>query len=343
MLQAVVLMLGVTALALDTPAQPREAFVDQLSQPAVKSALSTQRLLTAAAFAGPRLVAAGQRGHIVFSDDRGKSWTQAEVPVSSDLTALSFPTAQRGWAVGHDGVVLATVDGGRTWTRQLDGRRISALLTATAASGIAKDQIAFLQQKGTDLPLLDVWFDDEKSGYAIGAFNLILRTVDGGATWTPCVDRVENPKGLHLYSMRRAAGALWIAGEQGLVLKLDPASQRFVPCPTPYAGSFFGVTGSDKAVVVFGLRGNVFESSDGGASWKKIETGLEVAFTGGARSGDRVVLVSASGQVLSSADGGATFKPLPAMRPLPTSAIASDGSELLMVGPLGVRVEGASR
>jgi len=338
------LLFGIAALALTAPARAGDAFVDPLDVPSATSPLSAKRLLTAVAFAGKRIVAAGQRGHVVYSDDRGKTWTQAEVPVSSDLTALAFPSANRGWAVGHDGVVLASADGGRTWTRQLDGRRISPLLSeALAAKGLAdavREQISFLAQKGADLPLLDVWFDDEKTGFAVGAFNLILHTVDGGATWIPWVDRTENPKALHLYSIRRAAGALWIAGEQGLVLKLDPAKQRFLPCATPYQGSFFGLIGTDRVVLAYGLRGNVFQSADGGATWHKAETGVEVALTGGSLAGDRgLLLASASGQVLSSTDSGATFSLFPDLRPLPTSALASDGSTMVMVGVLGARSE----
>jgi photosystem II stability/assembly factor-like uncharacterized protein len=344
MQNAVPAVLFVAALALSAPARAKDGFADPLDVPAVKSPLSAQRLLTAVAFAGPRIVAAGQRGHIVFSDDQGKSWAQAEVPVSSDLTGLAFPSAQRGWAVGHDGIVLVTADGGRSWTRQLDGRRLSALLQAAAAqSGLdeqARQQLSFLAGKSPDLPLLDVWFDDEQSGFAVGAFNLVLRTTDGGATWAPWVDRAENPKALHLYSIRRAAGALWIAGEQGLVLALDPAAQRFVARATPYQGSFFGVTGDDRSVVVFGLRGNVFESNDGGRSWSKVQTGLEVALTGGTRAGAHgLLLASASGQVLASTDGGATFAARPGTRPLPTFAVASDGTTLVTAGLLGVRAE----
>jgi photosystem II stability/assembly factor-like uncharacterized protein len=348
MSRAASLLLGIAALALAAPARASDAFVDPLDTPSAASPLSARRLLTAVSFAGPRIVAAGQRGHVVYSDDRGRTWAQAEVPVSSDLTALSFPTAQRGWAVGHDGVILATADGGRTWTKELDGRQISPLLSAAmTAKGLAdpvREQIAFLAGKGPDLPLLDVWFDDEKSGFAVGAFNLILHTQDGGATWAPWLDRTANPKALHLYSVRRAAGALWIAGEQGLLLKLDPAKQRFVPCATPYPGSFFGVIGDERVVLAFGLRGNVFQSADGGASWRKVETGLEVALTGGARAGEHgLLLASASGQVLSIGDASPTASLVPDTRPLPTSALASDGSTLVMVGMLGARVESFHR
>ena len=126
---------------------------DVLDTPAVATRLANRGLLNALARAGTRIVAAGQRGHILLSDDGGRSWQQAEVPVSSDLVALHFPTAQLGWAVGHDGVILHTFDGGKKWTKQRDGRPDAA-----------------------DVPLLDMWFADALSGYAVGAFGLVLRT-----------------------------------------------------------------------------------------------------------------------------------------------------------------------
>jgi photosystem II stability/assembly factor-like uncharacterized protein len=62
-----------------------------------------------------------------------------------------------------------------------------------AAKRLQQDAEAFAAQ-GADKPFLDVWFEDEKKGFAIGAFNLILRTEDGGKTWTPWLDRIDNPR-----------------------------------------------------------------------------------------------------------------------------------------------------
>src|SRR5688572_29939006 len=121
-------LFGMAAL-LAAPSAP-DRFVDVLDQPALSSGLAAQRLLQASAFAGERLVAAGAHGHIVFSDDGGTTWQQAQVPVSADLTALHFVDATLGWAVGHEGVVLHTADGGASWTVQLDGRRANALMLA---------------------------------------------------------------------------------------------------------------------------------------------------------------------------------------------------------------------
>ena len=87
-------------------------------QPAINSVRASKSLLLDVAVAGKRLVAVGERGHVVYSDDGGQTWAQASVPTRSLLTAVSFPTARDGWAVGHDGTVIHSADGGQTWTLQ---------------------------------------------------------------------------------------------------------------------------------------------------------------------------------------------------------------------------------
>ena len=167
-----------------------------------------------------------------YSTDGGASWKQASVPVSSDLTAVFFVDDKQGWAVGHDGVILHTADGGEKWALQLSGRTANDLLVAAMerkvaaepASEDAKKLLAEAQrykEQGADKPFLDVWFADAQNGYAVGAYNLIFRTRDGGKTWEPWFDRTDNPKFFNLYAIRPAAGELFIAGEGGLVLKLD--------------------------------------------------------------------------------------------------------------------------
>ncbi|NIQ26341.1 MAG: hypothetical protein GTN88_07370, partial [Gammaproteobacteria bacterium] len=84
-------------------------------------------LLVDVARAGDRLVAVGEQGHIIFSDDNGTSWTHAAVPVSLMLTAATFPTAERGWAVGHEAIVLTSEDSGSTWSVALASEAIAAL------------------------------------------------------------------------------------------------------------------------------------------------------------------------------------------------------------------------
>jgi len=340
------------ALAVHTsPVAMGATFADPLDVAAQPSALASKSLLVDVARAGSRLVAVGQRGHIVGSDDGGATWTQSKVPVSSDLTAVTFVNATTGWAVGHDGVILHTTDAGRSWSLQLDGRRANTQLVETmraraaanAASPAQKQLLAEavrFEAQGPDKPFLDVWFADENNGYAVGAFNLIVRTADAGKTWEPLFDQTDNAKLFNLYAIDRIGDDLYIAGEAGLVLKLDPATGRFVALDTDYAGSFFGVVGGKDGVLVYGLRGNAYRSVDRGATWVKVETGLPATIVSGFRAVDgAIVLADVGGRIARSVDGGRTFAPVKLDRTLPLAGIAetSDG-RLARVGPLGAAV-----
>ncbi|MEJ8858836.1 YCF48-related protein [Variovorax robiniae] len=326
------------------------AFQSPLTLPSAPSALASRAPANALAMAGTRLVAAGQRGHILYSDDEGKTWTQAGVPVSSDLTAVYFVDAHQGWATGHEGVILHSADSGATWQVQLDGERAAQLLVHrygqpsspgdASAERLARDAATFAKQ-GADKPFLDVYFENEREGFAIGAFNLILRTEDGGKSWTPWLDRVDNPDALHLYAIRPAAGTLFIVGEQGLVLKLDREQRRFERVALPYKGTLFGVMGTPQMVMVYGLRGNAWRSTDGGATWARTDTGVNAGLVSGAVGKDgSMLLASQAGQLLRSKDQGASFDRVPLPRVAPVFALAASTAQgVALGGPDGVRVE----
>lgn len=313
-----VVMLALAALQGTAQAAP---FTDVLDVPAMPSALASSSALRDVTLAGPRLVAVGPRGHILYSDDHGAHWQQAQVPVSADLNAVSFATPALGWAVGHDGVVLHSRDGGVHWHKQLDGRALAEQLPAAA----------------TDNALLDVWFSDAHNGYAVGVFNLLLRTTDGGEHWQPWLDHSDNPQGLHLTSLAAVGDDLYITGEQGLLLKWSGA--RFSRVDTPYAGTLFGVVGKPGVLLVYGLRGHVYRSTDGGQQWQPVNTGINTSLTAAGIDRDgQLWLASQAGDLLLSRDDGASFSQVPQSARGPVTALVSDtGNGLVLVGERGVR------
>jgi photosystem II stability/assembly factor-like uncharacterized protein len=337
---------GLAAAATDT------GWRDVLATPAVKSPLALHALVNGLARAGERLVAVGQRGHVLLSDDQGKTWRQAEVPVSSDLVAVAFPTPTQGWAVGHDGVVLRSNDAGATWARVLDGRMAGDAMVAyyqreAAAAADSKRAAALLEEakrfaaQGAENPFLDVSFENEKTGYLVGAFGLAFRTTDGGASWQPLLHATDNPKALHLYAVRAVGGEVYLCGEQGLLLKLDRQGAnggQFRAIELPYKGTLFGVAGNDRAVVVHGLRGTVLRSTDAGHSWQPVSTGVQVGLTGSSVDAEgRIVIVSQAGHVLVSRDNGASFALAKIDKPTPAAAVAIVGKSAVVVGgPRGV-------
>ena len=208
---------------------------------------------------------------------------------------------------------------------------------AATRSGLAKPSAS--RPQGAENPFLDVWFQDARTGYVVGAFGLVLRTADGGKTWEPLGHTTDNPKSLHLYAVRRVGEDLFIAGEQGLLLKLDRASGRFVAQQIPYQGTLFGVVGNERAVLAHGMRGNVVRSTDGGRSWTSVSTPVQAGLTASTLDDrGRIVIVSQAGHVLMSTDDGASFAMIKVERPTPASAVVSAGAGgLVVAGPRGVR------
>lgn len=326
------------------PAARAEA--DVLERPAMQSAKAATSVLLAIAHAGKRVVAGGERGIIVYSDDAGASWRQATVPVSVSLVGLRFVNERDGWAVGHGGVVLRTRDGGKAWTRQLDGKQAASLwLDAVKAGRGAGDPARALADaerlvtEGPTKPFLDVNFFDDKNGLLVGAFGLVFATADGGATWQPALERLNNPQGKHLYGIQIVGDTCVIVGEQGAVFYSSDRGRSFAAVATPYEGSYFGaVAAGPGAALVFGMRGNAYWSDNAGASWHKSEIATSASLAAGIRMQDgSVVLADANGQVYRSKDAGKSFQHVPVAKSSPFTGIVQTGAHnLLLSGVRGV-------
>jgi photosystem II stability/assembly factor-like uncharacterized protein len=328
---------------------------DPIDTPAMASALAASSMLVAVTHVpGAGWVAVGRRGHVLLSDDAVK-WQQAtDVPLSTDLVSVFFVDREFGWAVGHGGVILATRDGGRHWTKQLDGREAARRLvkywearaTATDVKGQSNEleDARRFEQAGPGRPFLDVWFADRDRGYAVGGFGLLFATEDGGRNWTPRPDLLSNPNGLHLNAIASVGSDLFIVGEQGLFARFDPAKGLFERIATPYPGSFFGVTGHDRTVLLFGLGGHLVRSTDGGRSWSEVQSQLSSTITSGAvLEGGRFVLASQSGAVAVSADDGNRFERSASVARAPIFSVAPwKNDQLIAVGPRGVATLQAS-
>lgn len=256
--------------------------------PAARVPQAAKAGLLAVAQAGTRVVAVGERGVVMLSDDGGRSFRQARtVPLDVTLTSVSFVDDRRGWAVGHWGAVLATQDGGETWQVQR-------------------------QDVQEDRPLFAVHFFDARQGVAVGLWSLVLVTRDGGATWQSVA--LPAPEGakkadlnlLGLFADER--GRLYAAAERGMVLRSEDRGGTWQYLSTGYKGSFWaGVALPGGVLLAGGLRGSLYRSADDGRSWARVETGSTSSITALAARDGQVVAVGLDGLVLRSGDGGARF------------------------------------
>jgi len=324
------------SLALAEPAPPPAAPF-AMDRPALISNKAKSSALLTVTHAGKRLVTAGERGIVLYSDDNGAHWTQAMTPTSNTLTAVRFVDDRRGWAVGHMGIVLHTEDGGKTWVKQLDGVRAAQLAYETAQkSGDEKalHQATYLVSDGPDKPFFDLSFDQNGHGLIVGAYNLAFGTEDGGKTWQYWSLKIDNPHSLHLYAIARTADAIYLAGEQGLILRSTDQGEHFSQLTSPYQGSWFGALNSQQGLVLYGLRGNAYLLPKDGGDWKKLTTGTMASISAATELHDgRLLLACQSGQLLVEGSGNA-FSPIPMKALSPLSAVTEGQDHKLVLTSL---------
>lgn len=310
------------------------------------------------AWAGERLVVVGDRGAIMWSEDRGTTWSMAETPDKVLLTAVCFADADRGWAVGHDATVLATTDGGKRWVRQYSDALHAGAAESESESDDYEDfgdpyayddeDYGSADQGGLALapdtsgaPFLDILCGDGEHLIAVGGYGYTIESTDGGASWINRSQDMQNPDGWHFYAIERLGNAstLLVAGERGTLLRSRDNGVTWQKLDSPYSGTFFGITEGERILLVHGMQGQVWASRNGGDSWRQVRTGVTRAINAGAVLDDgTVVLAGASGSILVSHDNGNSL----ALQYLPDRASISglvplgDGA-LLMVGAEGIK------
>ncbi|MCO4798010.1 MAG: hypothetical protein KC484_02265 [Colwelliaceae bacterium] len=265
------------------------------------------------------MVAVGERGHILRSQDVD-NWQQVQVPTQSTLTAVTFINSLLGWAVGHDGVILHSSDGGLTWEIQ--------------------QFLPHIQK-----PLLDVAFKNAKDGVALGAYGLFFRTTDGGNTWIQeyhtslltqdDLDYLEELKqeDEQIYLEERSSilphfnrvfldgRTTYLVGEVGLIAKSYDFGQNWQRFDDIYQGSFFDLARTQHGnLLAVGLRGNSFRSLTNGTPWQKSETFVTTLLNSIVVAGDKqLFILGNNGVLLESNDDGSSF----------TKILQNDGKALM--------------
>lgn len=326
---------------------------DVLNLPAVPSHLTTKSLLYSVEKFGTRYFATGHRGHIIYSDDDGQSWTQAKVPVRSSITAIHFPTRDKGWAVGHDGVILHSNDGGETWVKQYDGFRYGTegleyySKLAKENPGFQKyqsliDEMKFAISQGSDKPFFEVFFRSEEHGHAIGAYGMFMETRDAGKSWRHVMHNVENDNFYHLFDFTAISGGRYfLTGEAGVLMITTGKGSAHMLENIPYDGSFYSSTSTaDGAIVIGGLRGFMFRTNDDGQAWQKITkpaTSKIIDFL--KLSDNRIIAATQGGKLLLSEDNGKSFSLLPIEHKDNIHAIEEGAAgKILLAGPNGISI-----
>src|SRR5437764_12577071 len=129
---------------------------------------------------------------VVAAQQTERAWVwQNPLPQGNAIYAVRFASDKRtGWAVGADGVILHTTDGGFRWEEQ---------------------------HAETPVPLYGLYVKDAKTAVAVGARGLVLTTVNGGRRWLVHETNAGKDGANHLYSVSFTSDALrgWAVGSYG--------------------------------------------------------------------------------------------------------------------------------
>ena len=266
-------------------------------------------------------------GKLFRTSDGGATWQRVGAGTITPMTRTSFISPKLGWAISEKNI-YSSEDGGARWTRQL---RSENRLTAIA-------------------------FADEKNGLAVGEGGTIYRTEEGGvpseekgqlcagsiceddelSTWEP----VESGTNSALTDITFLDSShLWIAGENGLVLRSTDGGVTFETLDTEVDATLLSVsfTSADNGVVV-GEGGTILVTANGGRSWQQSDGGTSSRLNAVDFASDAAVwAVGDGGTALQSLDGGVTW----VSRKIDTSlesalrAVSFDGTVGFVVGAKG--------
>jgi len=333
----------------------RSAYADVpvTAEPATPVISPSLVFLIGAGLAGDRLVAVGEQGVVLYSDNVGVSWRQAAVPVSVTLVDVAFCDALHGWAVGGSGVILKTQDGGTTWQKVLDGNQVNSIMSDAAAdyakanpgsdtSQRALRRAGIFMQGGPDKPFLSVLAISPLQAIAFGAYRMVMRTNDGGKTWADLSLQLDDPISHNLYGSSKIGDRIYVAAETGLVFCSTDGGYSFPQVSPPAQATLFGVCGTGgDGVLVYGVAGQIYHSEDHGNSWSASTLNVGINITAGCNAQNNVIVSAVDGQVYTSEDHGANFRPLanysPSMQVNDVLAVSGSG-RLLLVGRLGPQV-----
>ncbi|MEM7053206.1 MAG: YCF48-related protein [Pseudomonadota bacterium] len=268
-------------------------------QPAIQARLADQSLLLDVTEYNGNYIAVGERGHVLLSND-GQSWQQAEsVPVSATLTRVtSFD--RRLWAVGHDTTIISSMDGGNSWNLQHF-------------------------DPSAQEPLLDILFLNANQGIAVGAYGRIMRTADGGSTWSEgYIGDLMTSEAIDWgdVAAQDSADADEFADDQNagdLFELLDKGCYEMLEC---HLNEIMQV--DERRLLIAAERGYGYRSEDAGETWESFRFPYSGSMFGLVPKGGCIVAFGLRGHIQRSCNFADSWE-----------ILVTDGEESLLGGTVG--------
>jgi photosystem II stability/assembly factor-like uncharacterized protein len=215
------------------------------------------------------------------------------------------------WAVGNDGKIVRSTDGGKIWAAQ---------------------------KSGTTKHLQSIAAWDDKDAVVVGNSGTILFTSDGGGQWRKAglPASVTTQKLVHVRA--EPDKRIWAVGEMGTVIVSANSGATWTSASTrteDMSWNDIGFVGAHGCLV--GEFGRIRCSHDGGATWLDVASPVKSSLNSIAfRNEKEAVAVGLEGVILQTVDGGAEWRALPKATDLHLYDVVWDGARWIAVGDRGV-------
>ena len=255
---------------------------------------------------------------------QNKEKLKSDIIIDSPLNGVCFVSLTDGWAVGNDGIIIHTTDGGINWN---------------------------LQESGTNKTIEDITFIDEQTGFAVGSSDIVLKTTNGGTTWinqNPVID-VVGGNGPYLNCVSFAdknngiivdagilrttnGGSDWeqqnyynlginsvsfadsntgiIVGNSGKILRTTNSGASWAEQVGVTTEDLYGISFCNSQYgIAVGYNGTIIKTINGGIDWQKVSSGTSVPLYGISFIDiNNAVTVGNYGAILKTTDGGTTWE-----------------------------------
>ncbi|MDP7281310.1 MAG: YCF48-related protein, partial [Candidatus Poribacteria bacterium] len=181
---------------------------------------------------------------IATTYDGGKNWHSQKSGTVFPLRKVQFTTAQIGWIIGDNGVVLSTFDGGENW---------------------------HFQSTNTVNNLYDLYFLDSDQGWVIGDYGLVLHTLDSGQSWQKMPGDFREHALRGIYFLNPDLG--WIVTYEGYIYHTQNGGRnwdRQRPVGYELSSVYFADT---QCGWITGNKRTILKTQDGGQSWQYVTEG----------------------------------------------------------------------
>lgn len=203
--------------------------------------------------------AVGDEGTVLHTTDSGNKWEKINIGTYRSIASIYFITPQTGWMLAGD-EVYRTRDGGKNWEE-------SKIDVKIKRHGVGSSKIIREEEIASDWWQGDIYFTDEKNGWAVFGFWYMSHTSDGGKTWK--TDETGFSVGHISFDDEKhgcVAGATIRCTEDGGKTWNERSGLK--PEGSHILLALWGISFSGQKVgFTVGKDGKIFKSEDGGKSW----------------------------------------------------------------------------